>query len=220
MLPRWRRPSGLCNRRLRCRAPATFHWSADKRTTAAFAIEHLQAHAPTPQVAISLSAGAPFGTIAVNRDTCTLCLACVGACPEGAILDHAQSEVPQLRFIESKCVQCGLCEATCPEDAITLTPRLSLAAEAKEPRVLNEASIFKCIRCGKALGTDKMIGNMLAKLAGHSMFAAPGSLDRLQDVRRLSRDRHDAQGVERSGSGRQRNAGVGPAMSGRHSPSR
>jgi hypothetical protein len=25
-----------------------------------------------------------------------------------------------------------------------------------------------------------MIGNMLARLAGHSMFAAPGSLDRLK----------------------------------------
>ncbi|MGH6743221.1 MAG: hypothetical protein ACREYB_00495, partial [Casimicrobiaceae bacterium] len=36
------------------------------------------------------------------------------------------------------------------------------------------------IRCGKALGTDKMVGNMLAKLAGHSMFAAPGALDRLK----------------------------------------
>jgi len=124
------------------RAPATFHWSADKRTTAALAIEHLQAHAPTPQTVIALAAGAPFGTIAVNRDACTLCLACVGACPEGAILDHPASEVPQLRFIESKCVQCGLCEATCPEDAIALTPRLSLAAEAKQPRVLNEASIL------------------------------------------------------------------------------
>ena len=48
-------------------------------------------------------------------------------------------EVPQLRFIESKCVQCGLCAATCPEDAIALAPRLSLVAEAKQPRVLNEA---------------------------------------------------------------------------------
>ncbi|MGH8851618.1 MAG: 4Fe-4S dicluster domain-containing protein [Casimicrobiaceae bacterium] len=165
---------------LAVRAPAVFHWSADKRTTAALAIEHLQTHAPTPQSVIALSAGAPFGTIAVDRDTCTLCLACVGACPEGAILDHPQSAVPQLRFIESKCVQCGLCEATCPEDAITLAPRLSLAAEAKEPRVLNEATLFNCIRCGKALGTDKMIGNMLGKLAGHSMFAAPGALDRLK----------------------------------------
>ena len=165
---------------LAVRAPAAFHWSADKRTTAALSIEHLQTHAPTPQSVIALEAGAPFGTIAVNCDACTLCLACVGACPEGAILDHPASEVPQLRFIETKCVQCGLCEATCPEDAITLTPRLSLAAEAKQPRILNEASIFKCIRCGKALGTDKMIGNMLAKLAGHSMFAAPGALDRLK----------------------------------------
>src|SRR4029078_10317962 len=131
-----------------------------------------------PQTTIPLAAGAPFGTIAVNRDACTLCLACVGACPEGAIIDHPAAEVPQLRFIEAKCVQCGLCEATCPEAAIALTPRLALAVEAKQSRVLNEASIFKCIRCGKALGTDKMIGNMLAKLAGHSMFAAPGALDR------------------------------------------
>ena len=46
--------------------------------------------------------------------------------------------------------------------------------------MLNEAAIFDCIRCGKPLGTEKMIGNMLAKLAGHSMFAAPGALDRLK----------------------------------------
>ena len=162
------------------RASATFHWSVDKRTTIGFALDHLLAHAPTPVTMISLPAGAPFGAIDVNRDTCTLCLACVGACPEGAILDHAQSEVPQLRFIESKCVQCGLCAATCPEDAIALVPRLLLTPEAKQPRTLNEATLFNCIRCAKPLGTDKMISNMLTKLAGHSMFAEPGALERLK----------------------------------------
>src|SRR6185295_7659804 len=141
---------------LAVRVPATFAFTAEKRSTAYLAIDHLARHAPVPQREIALPGGAPFGTIAVNRDACTMCLACVGACPEGAILDHPASEVPQLRFIESKCVQCGLCEATCPEDAIALTPRLSLVPEAKQPRVLNEASLFKCIRCGKALGTDKM----------------------------------------------------------------
>ena len=40
--------------------------------------------------------------------------------------------------------------------------------------------MFLCIRCGKPLGTERMIGNMIAKLAGHSMFAAPGALDRLK----------------------------------------
>ena len=129
---------------------------------------------------IPLPAGSPFGTLVVDRDTCTMCLACVGACPEGAILDHPQAEAPQLRFIETKCVQCGICAATCPEDAIALEPRLLLGAEARAPRVLNEAAIFACIRCGKPLGTEKLIGNMLAKLAGHSMFAAPGALERLK----------------------------------------
>ncbi len=165
---------------LAVRTPAAFHWLADKRATITLAVEHLLAHAPTPQSAIALAAGAPFGTIAVNRDACTMCLACVGACPEGAILDHPQAERPELRFIETKCVQCGLCASTCPEGAITLEPRLLLTAAAREPRVLNEAAIFSCIQCGKPLGTEKMVGNMLARLAGHSMFAAPGALDRLK----------------------------------------
>jgi len=163
---------------LAVRAPAAFHWTTDKRTTAFLAIEHLLAHAPVRATEIALPQGAPFGTIEVNRDTCTMCLACVGACPEGAIIDNA--ETPQLRFIESKCVQCGICESTCPENAITLASRLLLTPVAKQPRVLNEAAIFKCIRCDKPLGTEKLIGSMLSRLAGHSMFAEPGALDRLK----------------------------------------
>ena len=174
------------------RGAATFAPTADKRTTAALAIEHLAAHAPVPQREIALPAGSPFGTITVNRDTCTMCLACVGSCPEGALLDS--QERPQLRFIETKCVQCGLCEKTCPEGAIALTPRLSLAPEAKQPRVLNEAVVFMCIACGKPMGTEKMVGTMLAKLAGHSMFAAPGALDRLRmcaDCRVIDMMKHE-----------------------------
>ena len=46
--------------------------------------------------------------------------------------------------------------------------------------MLNEAKIVGCIKCGKPLGTEQMIGTMLARLAGHSMFAEPGALDRLR----------------------------------------
>jgi ferredoxin len=160
------------------RVAATFAPTADKRTTLSLAIDHLAAHAPVPRQTIPLPAGAPFGAIAVNRDTCTMCLACVGACPEGAILDNTLA--PQLRFIESKCVQCGICAKTCPENAITLIPQLDVTASAKSPRVLNEAQIFACIRCGKPLGTQKMIDAMLGRLAKHSMFAEAGALDRLK----------------------------------------
>lgn len=163
---------------LAVRTAATFAFTADKRTTAALALEHLAQHAPVPRGEIPLPAGAPWGRIDVDRDACTMCLACVGACPEGALLDHP--EAPQLRFIEAKCVQCGLCARTCPEDAIVLVPGLDLRPQAKSPRLLNEAAISSCTRCGKPLGTQKTVDAMVARLAGHSMFAAPGALDRLR----------------------------------------
>ena len=174
------------------RAAATFAFTADKRTTAALALEHLAQHAPVPRSEIPLPAGAPWGRIEVDCDACTMCLACVGACPEGALLDHPES--PPRRFSEAKCFQCGLCARTCPESAISLAPGLDLRPQARSPRLLNEAAISACTRCGKPLGTQKMVEAMVARLAGHSMFAAPGALDRLRmcaDCRSLDLMPHD-----------------------------
>ncbi|MGL5004958.1 MAG: 4Fe-4S binding protein, partial [Casimicrobium sp.] len=95
-------------RGLAVREAASFNLSNDKRGTLDAVFEHLLKHAPTPKKVIALAQGAPDGEIKVNADKCTMCLACVGACPEGALADNP--EKPQLRFIESKCVQCGLCE--------------------------------------------------------------------------------------------------------------
>jgi len=153
---------------------ASFNLSPDKRTTLDFALEHLARDRKVQE--ITLPAGAPFGTLAVNKTACTLCKACIGACPESALLDSP--ETPSLRFIERNCVQCGLCADTCPEDAIRLVPRLLLGPQAKEPVTLNEAQPFNCVRCGKPFGTRQMVENMLGKLSGHSMFA--GSTRRLQ----------------------------------------
>jgi Fe-S-cluster-containing dehydrogenase component len=157
---------------------AGFNLSNEKRTTLDFVFDHLRAHAkPAPEV-IALKTGAPFGEIAVDQGKCTLCMACVGSCPEGALLDSKES--PALRFIERNCVQCGLCVRTCPEQAITLQPRLALNPEVKQARTLNEAQPFPCIKCGKSFGTKQMVDGMLAKLAQHSMFAQPGALDRIK----------------------------------------
>ena len=157
----------------RCEAvpAATFNLSNEKRRTLDFVIDHLARHAPAPAEVIPLAAGAPFGKVEVNRKTCTLCMACVGACPANALVDAKES--PQLKFIERNCIQCGLCAKTCPEDAISLTPRLLLGPEAKTAIVLNETEPFNCVRCGKAFGTRQMVDNMLGRLSGHSMFGAP-----------------------------------------------
>jgi ferredoxin len=158
--------------------PAAFNLSAEKRTTLDFAFEHLAKHAKRAPEQIALPVGAPYGALAIDQDACTLCKACIGACPEGALLDA--QDAPQLRFIERNCVQCGLCADTCPEDAIRLVPRLLLGAQAKQAVVLNEAEPFNCVRCGKPFATKAMIDSMLVKVGGHSMFATGGALKRLQ----------------------------------------
>jgi hypothetical protein len=55
-----------------------------------------------------------------------------------------------------------------------------LNPEVKQPRTLNEAEPFPCIKCGKPFGTKQMVDGMLAKLGQHSMFAQPGALDRIK----------------------------------------
>ncbi|MEO7008108.1 MAG: 4Fe-4S binding protein [Caldimonas sp.] len=151
---------------------AAYAVQADKRATLDLALDHLVQHAPAVSDAIALPAhGSPFGNVVVDTAACTLCLACVGACPEGALTDNPDR--PQLRFIEKNCVQCGLCEGTCPEHAIKLEPRLLLADGGKArklPRVLNEVEPFRCIRCDKPFGTPQAIQMMLSRLGGHSMF--------------------------------------------------
>jgi ferredoxin len=155
---------------------AAFKLAADKRNSLDYALDHLVRHAPVTAEQIALPAGSPFGTLAVDAGACSLCMACVGACPASALQDG--QNLPQLRFIEKNCVQCGLCADTCPENAITLVPRLSLLDTRKQAVVLNETQPFHCIRCDKPFGTLKMVEGMLARLAGHPAFA--GHLDRMR----------------------------------------
>jgi len=155
---------------------AGYNIAADKRNTLDYALDHLFRHAPQQTMEIALPPGAPFGALDVDRAACSLCMACVGACPASALQDGQNA--PQLRFIEKNCVQCGLCADTCPEDAIRLVPRLSFADTRKQPVLLNETQPFHCIRCSKPFGTLRMIESMLGRLASHPAFA--GNLDRMK----------------------------------------
>jgi ferredoxin len=151
------------------RAPRSFEPLGDKRTVLRFALRELAAAAPAPVDRVALPAGAPFGTVHVNIDGCTLCHACVGACPTGALGNDP--EKPLLSFLEEACVQCGLCQATCPEKVITLEPRLDFSEAARTRQVLKQEEPFHCIRCGKPFGTASTIARIEKALAGkHWMF--------------------------------------------------
>jgi ferredoxin len=150
---------------------AGFAVQPDKRATLELAVDHLVAQAPLhakPEAIALPAVGAPWGSVTVNRDTCTLCLSCVSACPASALQDNPNA--PQLRFIEKNCVQCGLCVKTCPEQALQLEPRWWLSDQRRQPRVINEQAPYACIRCSKPFGTLKGVEAMLSRLSGHSMF--------------------------------------------------
>lgn len=150
-----------------------------KRSLMRAALDTLHDQAPVKADDIALPAGAPFGVVNVEIDGCTLCLACVSACPTGAMSDN--NELPQLRFQEDACVQCGLCSATCPESVITLEPRISFEDAAKRHAVVKEEEPFLCIRCEKPFGTKSSVEKIVAMLGEkHSMFQDSTTTDRIR----------------------------------------
>jgi ferredoxin len=153
--------------------PASFLPVGPKREVMRNALRELGQAAPIQIDVIPLPDGAPFGAIEIDVASCTLCLACVGACPTGALGDDP--ERPLLRFTEDACVQCGLCKATCPEKVITLKPRLDFRAATAMSRVLKEEEPFHCIRCGKPFGVKSTIERVIGKLAGQHWMYARGS---------------------------------------------
>ena len=159
--------------------PASMGLSNQKRETLEAVLEHLQRQAktPLPEAGVALPNSSLLGGLAINKDACTLCMSCVGGCPEGALLDNPDE--PILSFIEKQCVQCGICVQTCPENALTLAPRLQTVEQRKQRTTLNETQAFHCISCGKPFGTLKMVDLMLTKLGTHGAFAG-AAMERLK----------------------------------------
>ena len=140
-----------------------------KRDVAHLMLSKLNDNAQNGLELLELPDQSPYGRIDIDNKKCTLCLACVGACPTGAISDN--TEKPQLRFTEHACVQCGICRITCPENAIILKPQYNYLPSAMTPEVINEQEPFDCIRCGNSFGTKASVEHILAVLDGkHSMY--------------------------------------------------
>jgi ferredoxin len=160
--------------------PAAFVPAGAKRDVLRVALRELHGAAPAPVDVVALPERAPFGAIEIDVAGCTLCLACVSACPTGALGDDP--ERPTLRFSEDACVQCGLCKATCPEKVITLVPQIDFRAATASARVLKEEEPFCCIRCGKPFGVRSTIERVAARLEGrHWMYQ--GASQRLDVIR-------------------------------------
>ena len=123
-----------------------------------------------------MPAGAPFGTVMVENEACTLCMACVAVCPTPALVG-GDDVSPRLSFREADCIQCGLCENACPESAITLQPGFLADLKARDTRrICKEEAPFECISCGKPFATTSTIVSIKNKLADHPYFSGNAQL--------------------------------------------
>ncbi|ELR5013771.1 4Fe-4S dicluster domain-containing protein [Campylobacter upsaliensis] len=98
-----------------------------------------------------------YGDLRLNVDTCTLCLACVGACNVGALV--ADSKENALKFNPSLCTTCGYCEASCAEKDTLKLERSGLRLEKAyfDFRTLAKDELFACVECGKEFATKKAV---------------------------------------------------------------
>lgn len=161
--------------------PASFLPAGGKRDVLRTSLREMHRAAPAPVDMVALPAGAAFGGLDVRAEGCTLCLACVSACPTRALGDT--QDRPRLTFDESLCVQCGLCAATCPEKVIRLEPRLSFAAFEAGPVVVKEEEPYRCVTCAKPFGVKSTIERVVKKLEGQSWMFTGANTGRLELIR-------------------------------------
>ncbi len=140
----------------------------DKRAATRLSVSALTSNAEP----FDLPAGAPYGQVVLNTESCTLCLACISQCPVGALQDNPNK--PQVGFREDACLQCGICVNTCPENALKLEPRYNPDEAARRVTVLHEEEPFPCVECGRPFGSGSTVKRILEKLGGkHWMFDNP-----------------------------------------------
>ncbi|MGD2173143.1 MAG: 4Fe-4S binding protein [Gammaproteobacteria bacterium] len=161
--------------------PSALDMPMNKRSAIYLALDHLVKNLKPAAEQVALPVGAPFGEVVIDAAKCTLCMACVTACPGNALQDGSNRELPEVFFVEGNCLQCGACVQTCPEDAMSLDARILFDRERRiRARALNTDAPFACIACGKPFAPTSVINKMQEKLKGHHMFSNQRALDRLK----------------------------------------
>ena len=103
-----------------------------------------------------------YGEVAINAETCTLCLSCVGACNVSALV--ADKKTNSILFNPSVCTACGYCELSCAEkNTISLeVGKLALKPETFVYSELAHDELFACVECGKEFATKKAVEKIAA----------------------------------------------------------
>lgn len=103
------------------------------------------------------------------EDSCTMCGACVDACPNNALVVEEGGGRIALQYYHDKCVGCKICEKVCPHGSIKVYYRVDSSLFAKKT-LLNSDEMAKCKRCGRPIGPASKLRQLeqALRLRGHS----------------------------------------------------
>ncbi len=104
-----------------------------------------------------------YGSIKIDENKCTLCMACVGVCNAEAL--KAFENEGELKFDASVCTDCGYCEVACPEKCIeVIYDKLELNPSYFGQKLMAKDEPFYCIMCGKPFAPKKSIEKIASTL--------------------------------------------------------
>jgi ferredoxin len=119
---------------------------------------------PSEAIAVPVPSAEATGLTDMKvAESCTLCNACVEACPHGALA----IQVNELIFQPEKCTGCGDCVQICPEHAIALS-------EIDESITLHARTVYKdemvrCAKCNTPYASVKMLRKVSEMLHGEAV---------------------------------------------------
>jgi ferredoxin len=103
--------------------------------------------------------------VKADENLCTLCGACVKACPTNS-LTLTRDDKFRLLFNHSSCIGCNACVKICREKALTIEKATNLSLlSAGNTIEIATSEIARCRKCGKEIGPGKMIMRLDRKLA-------------------------------------------------------
>ncbi len=125
-------------------------------------LKFLRDNSDAGETAFSGPGFSTFGTLELDTERCSACLACLNACVTGAL----DSDVDNFRIVHEpwKCVQCGACVTMCPEHALHLRPGLILDDAFFQASILMETSPVICRACGARFGTQESYSHVVSVL--------------------------------------------------------
>jgi ferredoxin/coenzyme F420-reducing hydrogenase delta subunit len=113
----------------------------------------------------------PFGDVEI-KDGCTLCGACVDACPTDSLSIQRDGDSLALTFDPQLCIRCSECVPVCPEKILWLKAKTDLGRLSLGRIPVCQTGEARCEACGGPIAPKAMLEKIVALLGSDPSVSA------------------------------------------------